>query len=253
MKRFLLVVCVVALVAAPVAAADMSRGVPSNPAGSRTMTCGNASYDDGEAASTAWFGGGQAGNPDYMMGVLFNLADFGFAAGAVELVSYCAGNELDWGGPWPNAAFIYSDNGGVPNDATPLFQGIIDTGNGAGDYEVTLPAPMMLGGDFWVMIRGDAAYTGEDFNLDFDAGPSAGHSFVSDAGIGALSEPDYNGDGSGNNYLLRATLQEATGPTPTPPPGGGGGAPIPAMNRFGMLAMIALLAGVAILVVIRRK
>ncbi|RLE35464.1 MAG: hypothetical protein DRJ61_03240 [Acidobacteria bacterium] len=253
MKQALLVVCVVALVAAPVAAADMSRGVPSNPAGSRTMTCGNVSYDNGEATSSAWFGGGQAGDPDLMMGVLFNLADFGFTPGTVEIVSYCAGNDMDWGGPWPNAAFIYSDSGGVPNDAAPLFQGIIDTGNGAGDYEVTLPAPVMLGGDFWVMIRGDAAYAGEDFNLDFDAGPGAHHSYVSDTGIGGLTEPDYGGGAGENNYMLRATLQEATGPTPTPPPGGGGGEPIPAMNRFGMLAMIALLAGVAILVVIRRK
>ena len=252
MKRFLLVLCAVALVAAPVAAADMNRGASGN-TGTRTTTCGNAAYDNGESADAAWFGGGMAGDPDFMMGVLFNLADFGFTAGAVEIVSLCAGNDIDYGGPWSNVVFIYPDNGGVPNDGTVLGQGTISTGNGAGQDEVTLAAPVTLGGDFWLMNRGDASVGATDFNMEFDAGPGAHHSYISNTGIGGLAEPDYGGGEGETNYVLRATLQEAAGPTPTPPPGGGGGEPIPAMNRYGMLAMIALLAGVAILVVIRKK
>jgi len=42
-------------------------------------------------------------------------------------------------------------------------------------------------------------------------------------------------------------------PTPTFNPGGDGGAPIPTMNRWGMLAMVGMLLGVAVLVIIRRK
>lgn len=41
-------------------------------------------------------------------------------------------------------------------------------------------------------------------------------------------------------------------PTPTPDPSAGG-APIPTMNRWGMLAMAGMLLGVAVLVIIRRK
>jgi len=42
-------------------------------------------------------------------------------------------------------------------------------------------------------------------------------------------------------------------PTPTPPPGGYGGEPIPTLNWLGILAMIAILAGVAVLVMVGRK
>jgi len=187
-----------------------------------------------------------------MMGVLFNLADFGFSPGAVEIVSFCAGNEIDWGGPWDNVVFIYPDSGGVPNDATVLGQGTISTGNGAGDFEITLPSPVMLGSDFWLMARGDASVGATDFNVDFDAGPGAHHSFSSTTGIGGLAEPDYGGGAGENNYMLRATLQVATGPTPTVPPVTAG-VPVPTMNRYGIMAMIALLAGVGILVVMRRR
>ena len=41
-------------------------------------------------------------------------------------------------------------------------------------------------------------------------------------------------------------------PTPTPPPGGYGGNPIPTLNWLGILAMVAVLAGVAMLIVTRR-
>ncbi len=42
-------------------------------------------------------------------------------------------------------------------------------------------------------------------------------------------------------------------PTPTFNPGGEGGQPIPTMNRWGMLAMVGMLLGVAVLLIIRRK
>ena len=41
-------------------------------------------------------------------------------------------------------------------------------------------------------------------------------------------------------------------PTPTPPPGGYGGEPIPTLNWLGVLAMIAILGGIAVLVMTRR-
>lgn len=41
-------------------------------------------------------------------------------------------------------------------------------------------------------------------------------------------------------------------PTPTPPPGGYGGEPIPTLNWLGILAMIAILGGIAVLVMTRK-
>jgi len=41
-------------------------------------------------------------------------------------------------------------------------------------------------------------------------------------------------------------------PTPTPPPGGYGGEPIPTLSWLGVLAMIAILGGIAVLVMTRR-
>jgi hypothetical protein len=41
-------------------------------------------------------------------------------------------------------------------------------------------------------------------------------------------------------------------PTPTPPPGGYGGNPIPTLNWLGILAMVAILGGVAVLVMTRK-
>ena len=41
-------------------------------------------------------------------------------------------------------------------------------------------------------------------------------------------------------------------PTPTPPPGGYGGEPIPTLSWLGVLAMIAILGGIAVLVMTRK-
>ena len=102
MKRQFLVFGLIFMVAAPVVAANLQR-TGEIPSGVEATTCGNAYYDDGTSVSSAWFGGGQAGDPDLMMGVIFNLSDFGFTAGQVEITGFCAGNDMDWGGLWPRA------------------------------------------------------------------------------------------------------------------------------------------------------
>jgi len=53
---------------------------------------------------------------------------------------------------------------------------------------------------------------------------------------------------------VATTYVDATAPpTPTFNPGGDGGAPIPTLNWLGMLAMVAMMLGVAVLVIIRRR
>ena len=252
MKRQLLVIGLVLAVAAPVVAENLQRTGGTSSAG-RATTCGNAVYDNGMSVSSAWFGGGHAGDPNNMMGVIFYLADFGFTAGQVEMTGFCAGNDMDWGGVWPNEVFVYQvDAGGFTPDWTAVAQGTINTGNGLGQSEVTFPAPVALFNDFWLMSRGDAAWAGEDFNLDFDAGPGTGNSFIStDAGV-TLDEPIYTGYDLGVNYVLRATLQVAVvQPTPTPNPAGA--IPVPTMNRWGMVAFLMIIAGIAVLFMQRSR
>jgi hypothetical protein len=89
--------------------------------------------------------------------------------------------------------------------------------------------------------------------MDFDAGPGAGNSFASSDGGVTLEEPIYTGYDLGVNYVLRATLQVAVvQPTPTPNPGGAA-IPVPAMNRWGMVAFLMIIAGIAVLFIQRSR
>ena len=168
----------------------------------------NAFYDNGNSADAAYFGGGLAGNPNYMMAVHFRLSDFAYQPGQVEITGFCAGNDLDLsglGGPWTNRVFVYADASGQPDASVVLGQGDISTGDGTGMVTVTLPSPVRLNGDFWVINRGDPAHTGVDFNMEFDPVPNVGRSFVSSTGISGLTLAD------SGNYILRANLQPTTG------------------------------------------
>jgi hypothetical protein len=173
--------------------------------------CGNAFYDNGTTDTAVFFGGGFAGDPDYMFAVKFELADFGFTPGNTQITGFCASNQKSFtGGPWPNEVFIYPDSGGLPDDSVILGQGTILTGDGGGWYEVTLSSPVTLNGDFWLVNRGDSQWEGEDFNMERDIGPSVSQSYLSGTGVANLGLEE---DG---NYMLRATLQQGGG-------GGGGG------------------------------
>jgi hypothetical protein len=179
--------------------------------GGSKLSCGNAGYDDDTAVNAAFFGGGQAGDPDSMFAVRFRLADFGYPPGGVRITGFCASNSIDFsgvGGPWPNEVFIYPDGGGVPDDSVVLAQGTILTGDGTGDSLVALPEPVVLDGDFWLVVRGDPMHAGEDFNVEHDSGPNVGASYISDgggiAGLTSSFDPDAN-------LMLRVTLQPVGG------------------------------------------
>lgn len=96
------------------------------------LSCGNAFYDDGTAVNFAWMGGGQAGDPDMMFAVRFDLADFDYEPGTVEITGICASNQQSLGGVFPNEIFVYPDVDGVPDDSVVLAQAQILTGNGYG-------------------------------------------------------------------------------------------------------------------------
>ncbi len=166
------------------------------------LECGNASYDDGTSVGFDWFGGGEAGNPELMFAVRFDLADFEYAPGLVELTGFCAGNLLSVGGLFPNEVFVYPDLDGLPDESVELARGQILTGNGVnGASIVTFDEPVTLDGDFWLVNRGYAPLATTDFNMEHDAEPDSEHSFTSSEGIANL-EPSTAGD-----YMLRAYLR----------------------------------------------
>jgi hypothetical protein len=164
--------------------------------------CGNAGYDDGTSVGGAFFGGFQAGDPDKMYAVFFALSDFGYEPGSVEIYGICAGGVQSFGGLWPNRVYVMADDGGLPDDTQILAEGTILTGNGQGDWAVMFDHPVPLHGDFWLVNRGYVPFTDTDFNMEFDAAPDTGHSFLSETGIADLEEPVEQGD-----YLLRAYLR----------------------------------------------
>jgi hypothetical protein len=168
-----------------------------------TWTCGNAGYDNGVAGGAAYFDGGMAGDPEHLFAVKIELADFARPAGETEISGFCATDQLSSsGGPWPNEVFIYPDVGGQPNDEVVLGRGTIWTGQGNGQWEVELAAPVLLDGDFWIVNRGYGAWAGEDFNMEFDDASNVGRSYRSSSGIEGLS-PTADG-----NYMLRAVLEQ---------------------------------------------
>ena len=176
----------------------------AGPALAQTLNCGNAFYDDGYPADAGWFDGGMAGDPDYMFAVFFELADFGYQPGEVEITGFCAGNVTDFDDIWANQVFIYSDNNGVPDENQVLGMGTILTGNGLGDWIVMLDEPVILHDDFWLVNRGYPPFLGTDFNMDGDASPDSGHSYFSVNGVNNLMLVPQDG---GGDWCLRAYLQ----------------------------------------------
>jgi len=165
------------------------------------LQCGNAAYDDGESTDFDWFGGGDAGDPDRMFAVKFELADFGYEPGYVEITGICAGNLLAVGGLFPNDIYVYPDNEGVPDDSVALAVARILTGNGRGASIVEFDRPVTLHGDFWLVNRGGPELVSTDFNMEHDEEPTEGHSYVSEDGIAELEETE------AGDYMLRAYLR----------------------------------------------
>jgi len=166
------------------------------------LSCGNAFYDDGTAVNFAWMGGGQAGDPDMMFAVRFDLVDFDYEPGTVEITGICASNQQSLGGVFPNEIFVYPDVDGVPDDSVVLAQAQILTGNGyGGEYVVMFDQPVTLPGDFWLVNRGYEPLATTDFNVEIDADPDSQHSFTSIEGVENLA-PYELGD-----LMLRAYLQ----------------------------------------------
>jgi hypothetical protein len=164
----------------------------------------SASYDDVTSVDFEWFGGRQAGDPDKMFAVKFDLADFGFEPGKVEITAICAGNQLDFEvGVFANEIFIYPDLDGAPDDSVVLGHGTILSGNGvSGEEVVALERPVVLHGDFWVVNRGYPRYAGTDFNMEHDTDDDGGHSYWSEDGLDGLNQNNVAGD-----WTLRANLR----------------------------------------------
>jgi hypothetical protein len=110
-----------------------------------------------------------------------------------------------------------------------------------------------VGKDLVIDIWTPDGTVGPDFALFIgsnDAGESQ-PSYLAAADCG-ITEPATTASIGYPNMHIVMTVNgdEITGPTPTPPPVG---APVPSMNRYGIMVMIGLLIGVAILAMWRRS
>jgi hypothetical protein len=177
--------------------------------GGADFSCGNAGYGNDHLKGASTFGDGDAADPNFMFAVRFELGDFDYRPGRVAITGFCASNRIGFdGGPWASTVFIYPDKDGLPDDSRVLGRGTISTGDGAGNSVVTLPKPVTLNGDFWLVARGDGKLDSGRLNLEFDTGPNTGHSYQSSTGISGLAvDNDPGGFPCGVNYLLRADLQ----------------------------------------------
>lgn len=181
----------------------------------------------------------------------------------VEQVGIIAGY---WNGPGPadsiDVAF-HADASGMPGSAIAgcSFPNNSYVDDGAGNFLMDLTGgPCYLpAGSYWVVIQG---------NLDFATGGQFGYGYNGvQAGNGGMWRNPGDGFASGctswapvatcidggPDYCFGLYGEEAPpGATPTPPPVVSS-EPVPAMNRYGIVIMVALLIGVAILVMWRRN
>ncbi len=161
--------------------------------------CGNVFYDDGLPAGIDDLGGGQRNNPDLMLGVLMDPADFNFDKSYL-IHEICIGKYFDTSGlASQNTIVLYPDNEGVPNEGIILGSDSIQTGDAIGIQKIEFDPPLVSTGKFWILNRGAAELGVGSINLDYES--SAGtHSYSSESGISGLQLQ------TDRNYLVHATL-----------------------------------------------
>ncbi|MGV6851013.1 MAG: hypothetical protein ACWA5R_02400 [bacterium] len=215
MKLRSLVLIMACLITFTMANASSEQSRASTPSGSLTFNCPFSGYDHGSVDDAIFFGGGHAGDSEYIMGTIFRLADFNLFPHRSRINGLCVSNQLAFaGGPWPNEIFVYPDLGNdLPDIDNPLTHATILTGNGSGDVYIQFDPPIDLDGDFWLAVRGDPIHEGEDFNLEIEVPKDpelvTGNSYLTDIGLNFWHQ-------TGGNWLIRADL-EATAPPPAIP------------------------------------
>ena len=155
-----------------------------------------------------------------------------------------------------------NDSGGAPGSQICAYNGLAVTDN-AGSLVINLPTDCFIGqGIAWVAIQTqqDFATSGQHFwsNRTVQSfGPghwqNPGDGFGSGCTTWTPQTTCGVGGGTNPDFLFQIWGEQAQGPTPTPPPPQGASEPVPTMSNFGIVAMVVLLIGVAILVMWRRN
>lgn len=154
---------------------------------------------------------------------------------------------------------IFDDAGGAPGAAHCTYMSNGYTDDGAGNFFMALPAACFLpAGTYWVDAQGQVDYgTGGQYFWGLEGVQTGAEGVWRNPGNGfgngcvvftarsscGYTIPDYSFQIWGENAQ--------PGPTPTTPVTLQN--PVPTMNRYGVIAMVVLLLGVAVLVISRRK
>ena len=226
-KRLFLIMLILLMITPLVLATTAQNRLGEAPVrGSMPLECGDLFYDDGVAEDAIFFGGGDAGRPNHFLGVRFELADFNIPRGQFELTGFCVSNRFDFtaqGGPWPNEVFVYRDRDGLPDIDNPQRQATMLTGDGTGFFETDFDQPWLLDEPvFWLLVRGDPANDGEDFNVESDqSSEPTGNSWLTDRGLSFIFQ-------TGQNLMLRANVQ----PSPL------ASEPVPSLSPAALAALV---------------
>jgi hypothetical protein len=159
---------------------------------------------------------------------------------------------------------FYGDTGGFPGSQICSYTGLSVTDT-SGSLVINLPTDCFLGtGPAWVAIQTqqDFATSGQHFwsnrsvqtlNESVWRNPGAGFGIPACTNWGRQQTVCGVGGAVGPDFLFQIWGEQGQpGPTPTPPPPIAG-EPVPAMNQYGIMIMIGLLIGVAVLVMWRRN
>jgi hypothetical protein len=157
---------------------------------------------------------------------------------------------------------FYGDSGGFPGTQMCSYSGIAVTDVG-GSLTIDLPTDCFLPqARAWVAVQvnQDFATAGQhfwsnravaSFNESVWRNPGGGFGIPACTSWGRQASVCGVGGGVGPDFLFQIWGQNAQpGPTPTP---SGAAEPVPAMSGFGIIAMVLLVIGVAVLVMWRRS
>ncbi len=213
---------------------SMISGVPEGGG----LGCGTEFYDDGsqESGVTLNAGNPPATDPNFILGVYFELADFGLTPDDFELIEYCTPDDINFGLNGANTLYVHNDNGaGFPEEPA-LHSAQITVGMAGGTEILPVVPPVPLSGDFWILNRGTAGQDTASYLLGLDTSGLAGQSYFSTTGLGGVIA-----SGLGN-YMIRATTQVASFPV----------IEVPTLGMWGLVTLLAALADAAVVVLQRR-
>lgn len=160
-----------------------------------------------------------------------------------------------------NVAF-YADAGGSIGSQICAYNGIVPADTTGGSLVIDLPSDCFVGtGMAWVAVQSqlDVGTSGQHFWSNRNTANFSGAMWQNPGdgfGTGCTTWTAMTTCGVGGgfpDFQFQLWGYEGTGPTPTPPPPSGALNPVPALSSYGIIAMVLMIVGIAVLLMWRRN